>query len=262
MSRLDGKVVLVMGGGTDGPPNAGEVLAIGNGRAIAIQCAREGARVMVADRNGVAAQETVDVIREEGHAAEATACDLLDAGQCQDAVEQTVSAFGQLDLLANNAGITDYSDVTESLQDEFDRILAVNLRGYVLAIKYALPEIAKVGGGAIVNISSIAALRATAGSGIAYDSSKAALGGMMRNVAANAGAKGVRVNNLLPGFVDSPMLRKAAGGVVPDFASKVPLGRMATPWDIAKVAVFLLSDDAAYISGVELLVDGGASIVV
>jgi NAD(P)-dependent dehydrogenase (short-subunit alcohol dehydrogenase family) len=261
MPRLTGKVLLVMGGGSDGPPAPGEQLAVGNGRAIAIECAREGALVMVADRNLATAEETALVICDAGHRAQAVACDLLDEDQCRSAIARTVSAFGGLNLLVNNVGISDASDVVGAAEDEFVRVLNVNVKGCFLAIKHALPHMQKAGGGAIVNISSIAAVRGVAGSGVAYDTSKAALGGLMRNAVASAGPQGVRVNNLLPGFISTPMLRKAAGGAEVDFSSKVPLGRMGTPWDIAKVAAFLLSDDAAYVSGVELRVDGGAAVL-
>jgi NAD(P)-dependent dehydrogenase (short-subunit alcohol dehydrogenase family) len=261
MPRLAGKALLVMGGGSDGPPAAGEQLAVGNGRAIAIQCAREGARVMVADRNLAAAEETVKAIRDAGETAQAVACDLSDQDQCRRAIERTASVFGGLNLLVNNVGISDASDVIGVGEDEFIRVLNVNVKGCFLAIKHALPEMEKAGGGAILNISSIAAVRSVAGSGVAYDTSKAALGGLMRNAVISAAARGVRINNLLPGFISTPMLRKAAGGAELDFSAKVPLGRMGTPWDIAKAAAFLLSDDAAYISGVELRVDGGAAML-
>jgi NAD(P)-dependent dehydrogenase (short-subunit alcohol dehydrogenase family) len=261
MPRLTDKILLVMGGGSDGPPAAGEAFAVGNGRAIAIHCAGEGARVMVADRILAAAEETAQAIRAAGHEAQAVACDVLDEGQCRGAVERTATAFGGLNLLVNNVGVTDTTDVAGAAVDEFTQVMNVNVRGCLLAIKHALPQMRKAGGGAIVNISSISAVRGVAGSGVGYDTSKAALAGLMRSAVVSAAPLGVRVNNLLPGFISSPMLRKAAGGAELDFSAKVPLGRMGSPWDIAKAAAFLLSDDAAYISGVELRVDGGAAVL-
>jgi NAD(P)-dependent dehydrogenase (short-subunit alcohol dehydrogenase family) len=259
MSRLNGKVALVMGGGSDGPPAPGEKLAIGNGRAIAIECAREGAAVMVADRNFSAAEDTAQAIRAQGHRAKAVACDLLIAANCENAVRETVTAFGAVHLLVNNAAITDFTSVVDTPDEEFEQVMRVNVRGYFLAIKYAVPEMARHGGGAVVNISSLAALRSGAGSGIAYDTSKAALLGLTRNAAVTAAAQKVRVNTVLPGIINSTILRRYLGDREIDFAARIPAGRMGTPWEIAKAVVFLLSDDASYITGTELLVDGGAA---
>jgi NAD(P)-dependent dehydrogenase (short-subunit alcohol dehydrogenase family) len=259
MSRLKGKVALVMGGGSDGPPAPGETLPIGNGRAIAIECAREGAAVMVADRNLAAAEDTAKAIRDEGNRAKAVRCDLLNASDCENAVRVTVSAFDALHLLVNNAAITDFTCVVDTPDEEFERVMRVNVRGYFLAMKYALPEMARAGGGAIVNISSLAALRTGPGSGVAYDTSKAALLGLTRNAAVTGAAQKVRVNSVLPGIINSTILRRYLGDRQIDFASRIPAGRLGTPWEIAKAVAFLLSDDASYITGTELLVDGGAA---
>jgi NAD(P)-dependent dehydrogenase (short-subunit alcohol dehydrogenase family) len=257
MGRLQGKVALVVGGGSDGPPDADEDLPIGNGRATAIECARAGAAVMVADRSREAADATANRIRSEGGSAAAVACDISDEQQCRAAVEATVHELGGLQLLVNNVGISDMGAVTEVPTEEFDNVLAVNVRGHFVTIKYALPELAK-SGGAIVAVSSIYALR-TGAAGVAYDTSKAALLGLSRHVASRAASDGVRMNAVLPGIINSTMLRRYSAGQDVDFTSKVPLGRVGTPWDVAKAIVFLLSDDASYITGTELVVDGGMS---
>lgn len=260
MGRLSGRVILVLGGGADGPPAPDETLPIGNGRAIAMQCAREGASVMVGDLNLASAQATADAIRDAGGAAGALACDLMDAEQSRSAIERTLEEFGALHGLVNNAALSDITDVLATSEDEFQRILALNVRGYFMSMKHAIPVIARSGGGAVVNVSSLAALRSGAGSGVAYDTSKAALGGLTRNAAVSAGAQNVRVNNLLPGIINSTILRRMAGNHPLDFGDRIPMGRMGSPWEIGKVAAFLLSDDASYVTGVDLLVDGGAAV--
>ena len=257
MRRLEEKVALVVGGGSDGPPAPGEDLPIGNGRAAALAVGREGAAVAVADRDLAAATATAEQIRAEGGRAEAIECDVLSPEQCEAAVESTVSAFGSLDLLIDNVGIADLGGVTETSVEEFDRIQAVNVRGHFLAIRFALPKMVEAGGGAIVTISSLNAL--VSGAGVAYETSKAALLGLTRQVAVTAAPKGVRANVVIPGVIDSTMLRRFVGDQQIDFTSGIPWGRMGTPWDVAKAVVFLLSDEADYITGTQLVVDGGMS---
>lgn len=258
MGRLEGKVALVVGGGSEGPAGAGEELAIGNGRAAAIQIAREGAVVVVADRTLAAAEETAAAIRADGGCAEAVACDIAEEEQCRAAVASVARSFGGLQLLVNNVGIADLGPVADTSAEEFDRVQAVNVRGHFLMIKHALPALEKAGGGAIVTVSSINALRV--GAGVGYETSKAALLALTRNVAVSSAARGVRANTVLPGVIDSTMLRRfAPPELIAGFAAKVPLGRVGTPWDVARAIVFLLSEDAAYVTGTELTVDGGLS---
>lgn len=264
MKRLAGKTVLVVGGGADGPPGAGESVAIGNGRAAAIVCARAGASVMVADRDLASAQATADVIVSEGGTAAAVMCDVQEEPQCAAAVAATVAEMGSLTLLVNNVGISDMVSVTDTTVEEIDRILGVNVRGHLLMIKHAVPEIAKTEGGAIVTVASLNALR-TGGAGVVYDTSKAALLGMSRHVAGTSAPLGIRANTVIPGIIDSTMLRRFTEplGIDPDemLTPKVPLGRLGTPWDVANAVEFLLSDEASFITGTELLVDGGTASV-
>ena len=258
MGRLDGKVALIVGGGADGPPNAGETLSIGNGRATAIVCAREGATVMVADRSLALAEETVTAIREERGRAQAVEADVSREEDCRRAVEATVAAFGALHLLVNNVGIGIGADLLRTTTDQFDRMVAVNLRSHFLTMRYAVPEIARAGGGAIVNVSSLAALRSNRL--IPYEATKAALLGLSRSAANSHARDKIRINTILPGLINSSMVRRAIGDREAQVAPRIPMGRQGTPWEIARAIVFLLSDDASYITGTELIVDGGLSI--
>ncbi len=258
MARLTGKVALIVGGGADGPAKAGDKLPIGNGRATAIMCAREGAAVMVADRSIELAQQTAAAIRDEGGRAEAVAADVSVEDQCRGAVEATTRAFSALHLLVNNVGIAIGGNLLKTTTEQFDKMLAVNLRSHFLMMRYAVPEIAKAGGGAIVNVSSMAALRSNAM--VSYEATKAALLGLSRSAAGSHARDNIRINTILPGLIDSTMVRKAIGDREAAVAPRIPMRRQGTPWEIAKVIVFLLSDDASYITGTELIVDGGLSI--
>jgi NAD(P)-dependent dehydrogenase (short-subunit alcohol dehydrogenase family) len=255
MARLANKIALIIGGGADGPAKAGEKIAIGNGRATAIMCAREGAAVMVADRSLELAQQTAAAIREEGGRAEAVASDVAIEDQCRTAVEAALRAFGGLHLLVNNVGIGIGGNLLKTTTEQFDKMLAVNLRGHFLTMRYAVPEIAKSGGGAIVNVSSLAAMRSN--TMISYEATKAALLGLSRSAAVSHARDNIRVNTILPGLIDSTMVRREIGDREAAVAPRIPMRRQGTPWEIAKAIVFLLSDDASYITGTELIVDGG-----
>lgn len=257
MGRLDGKVALIVGGGADGPPNAGETLSIGNGRATAILCAREGAAVMVADRSETLAGETAAAIRAEGGRADSVGADVTRQDDCRRACAAAVSAFGKLNLLVNNVGIAIGGRLLETTIEQFDTMSNVNVRGQFLMMKYAVPEIARAGGGAIVNVSSLAAIRT--GSGLPYETTKAALLGLTRSVAVTHARDKIRVNTILPGLINSSMVRRLVGDREERVAPRIPMRRQGTPWEIAKAIVFLLSDDASYITGTELIVDGGLS---
>lgn len=252
-ARLDGKVALVVGGGTDGPPRPGEDLAIGNGRATAILCAREGAAVVVADIRQDLADETVSVIRSEGGRATSIAMDASETGPCLAAVGEALTSFGALHLLANVQGVVDGQSVLDADVETFDRCFRVNVRSNFLMMKHAAGAIADSGGGAIVNVSSIAALRS--GAGIAYETTKAAQVALSRSAAVTLASKNIRVNTVLLGTMDTPILRRHPGAL--EFLTgRIPLGRPGSPWEAASAIVFLLSDEAAFISGTELVIDG------
>jgi NAD(P)-dependent dehydrogenase (short-subunit alcohol dehydrogenase family) len=255
MGQLDGKVVLISGGGADGPPAPGETVAIGNGRATAILCAREGARVMVTDRALSLARETVELIRAEGGDAEAMAADVTSDQDCRASVAAAVERFGQLQLLVNNVGIVVGGDLLRTTVEQFDLMMATNVRGHFLTMKYAVPEMKKAGGGAIVNVSSAAALR---GAGVTYGASKAALNIMTRTVAVLHAKDGIRANTVMPAYIDSTINRRTTQNRDARAVLQVPLKRQGTPWELAEAIVFLLSDKSSFITGTDLLIDGGA----
>jgi len=255
MARLDGKVVLISGGGADGPPGPGETVAIGNGRATSILCAREGASVMVTDRSLALAGETVDLIRGEGGVAEALEADVLCEESCRAAVALAVRRFGKLQLLVNNVGIVVGGGLLTTTGEQFDLMMATNVRGHFFMMKHAVPEMKAAGGGAIVNVSSAAALR---GGGVTYGASKAALNILTRTVAVEHAGDGIRANTVVPAYIDSTINRRLMGNRVPRANLQVPLKRQGTPWELAEAMVFLLSDQSSFITGTDLLVDGGA----
>ncbi len=260
--RVEGKAAILVGGGQ----TLGET--IGNGRATAIVLAREGARVIVADRNLASAQETVDMIRREAGQAWAVEADITD----EDAVQRLIAAgrerLGRLDILHNNVGASlalGDAPATELTQEAFDRSFAVNLKGMWLTCKHALPALRQAGG-SIVNISSMAARNAYPLVG--YKTMKAAVVALTENLAAANAQYGVRANAILPGLMNTPMAieaRVARGTsreeVIASRDRRVPLGRkMGTGWDVAYAALFLHSDEAGFITGVSLAVDGGEGV--
>lgn len=258
--RVARKVAIVMGGGqTPGQ-------TVGNGRATAIVLAREGARVAVVDRDLASAEETVGVIRAERGDAVALQADATREEDVRRVVAAAVDRLGPLDILHNNIGASiSLGDApADTLTEEaFDRSFAVNLKTAWLAIKHTLPLFRERGRGSIVNISSLAAVQAYPLLG--YKTMKAAMVAMTENVAAANARYGIRVNAILPGLMNTPMAieaRVAQGNpreeVIAARDGRIPLGRkMGTGWDVAHAALFLHSDEAAFITGSLLLVDGG-----
>jgi NAD(P)-dependent dehydrogenase (short-subunit alcohol dehydrogenase family) len=247
--RLKGKVAIVAGGGASGS-------VLGNGQASAILFAREGAKVLVADAVLDRAQATVDLIAKEGGTASALRVDVSKAADCKAMVSAAVERYGRLDILDNNVGISVRADVLDVTEEDWDRVMAVNVKSIVLAAKYAIPEMKKAGGGSIINISSVAGLRANQST--PYTTSKAAIVGLTRSMAGDHGRDGIRVNCILPGLIYGPMTaprmdeeirrkRREAGA----------LGTEGTGWDIGWAAVFLASDESRWITGVALPVDAG-----
>ena len=257
--RLEGKAAVVVGAGQ----TPGETL--GNGRAMAILFAREGARVLCVDRILARAEETVAMITAEGGTASALAADVVKAADCANIVQQAGARLGRLDILVNNVGIGGGDGPAHRLEEAaFDRILSVNLKGMWLTLKAALPVMREQGGGAIVNISSLAAV----GGGIqlAYEVSKAGVNRLTTSVAQSNARYGIRANAIMMGYIDTPMAVSgiaAASGrstaeVRAERDARVPLrGKMGTAWDTAYAALFLASDEAQFITGETLRVDGG-----
>ncbi|TMQ23606.1 MAG: SDR family oxidoreductase [Candidatus Rokuibacteriota bacterium] len=260
--RVEGKAAIVVGGGQT--PGA----TVGNGRATALVLAREGARVVVADRRLDSAQDTVDLITKEGGRAWAVEADITD----EDAVRRLVAVaherLGRLDILHNNVGASlalGDAPATELTVQAFERSVAVNLKGTWLACKHALPAL-RESGGSIVNIASMAARNAYPLVG--YKTTKAAVVALTENLAAANASYGVRANAILPGLMNTPMAieaRVAQGTpreeVIASRDRRVPLRRrMGTGWDVAYAALFLHSDEAGFITGVALAVDGGEGV--
>jgi NAD(P)-dependent dehydrogenase (short-subunit alcohol dehydrogenase family) len=245
---LAGKVAVVTGGGAAGD-------GIGNGRAAAILLAKTGTRVVVVDRDAGLAKRTVEMIAEVGGEAIALAADVTRAADCAAMVQAAVDRFGRLDFLDNNVG-----SVVEVSEDEWRRVMQVNVETMFLAAKHAIPAMRRAGGGAIVNVSSISALRPRGLT--AYTVSKGAVIALTRAMAVDHGREGIRVNCVAPGPVYTPMVY--AGGMTAAARERrrtaSALQREGTGWDIGHAVRFLLSDHAKYITGQTLVVDGGTTL--
>jgi NAD(P)-dependent dehydrogenase (short-subunit alcohol dehydrogenase family) len=250
-----GKVAIVTGGGAAGD-------GIGNGRATCLLLAAAGAQVFVVDRDAALAQRTVEMIAEAGGAGAAYAADVTDENQCRDMVSAVIGQFGRLDFLINNVGIGSRGSVVDEAPSTWRRVMQVNVESMFLASKAAIPEIIRTAqGGAIVNISSISALRPR---GLTtYSTSKGAVIALTKAMAVDHGPEGIRVNCVAPGPVYTPMVyERGMSEAVRDQRRRASvLGIEGTGWDIGNAVRFLLSNHARYINGQVLVVDGGATLV-
>lgn len=250
MYFLEGKSAIITGG------------ASGIGRATALLFAQAGAAVLIADIDELEGNRAASQLREAGKKAIFANCDVTLAADCRRTVETAVTEFGKLDILFNNAGIIRRADVIETSEEEWERVMAVNLRSVFLMSKYAIPEMAKSGGGSIINTSSGWGLKG-GWRAASYCASKGAVVNLTRAMAIDHGPQKIRVNCLCPGDVDTPMLRREAAQLGQDEseflkeAAQRPLGRYAQPEEIAQAALFLASEASSYMTGAVLLVDGG-----
>jgi NAD(P)-dependent dehydrogenase (short-subunit alcohol dehydrogenase family) len=260
-ARLEGKTAVIVGGGQT--PGA----TTGNGRAVALLFAREGAEVLVVDRDLDSAETTAELVRQEGGTATAHRADITVESDCAAILDAALESLGHVDILHNNVGIVPAGRTEDLPADSWRRGFEVNLTGMWLTCKYLLPHMRERGRGAIVNISSMAGLLA-GGETIAYTTSKAAVHSMTRSLALEYAPHGVRVNCVAPGMMDTPMGVDAvarAGGVdraqvAARRAAMVPMGHQGTSGDVANAALFLASDEAAFITGAILAVDGGFTL--
>ena len=250
MSILTGKRALITGG------------ASGIGRATALHFAQAGAAVAVVDVNAAAGQAVAAEITAAGGRACFIPGDVTQAADCERAVQTTVAELGGLEVLFNNAGIIRRADALTTTEDEWDRVMAVNVKSIFLMCKYALPVMAAAGGGSIINTGSGWGLKG-GGNALSYCASKGAVVNMTRALAIDHGPQNVRVNCVCPGDTDTPMLRNEAhqlGQALDRFlaeAAERPLRRFGTPTEIAQAVAFLASDQSSYMTGATLVVDGG-----
>lgn len=262
--RLKDRVAIVVGAGQS--PGEG----IGNGRATALTFAREGARVLCVDHNVQSAQETVDMIGADGGTAAACKADVTSNAELEAMVADAHTRWGRIDILHNNVGVSIAGGDAELLEltgEAFDRCVAINLKSCIFAAKHVIPIMRRQSSGSIINISSMAAI--TTYPYVAYKATKSAMIAFTEQLAYQNAQYGIRANVILPGLMNTPMavdtrareFRKSRAEVEAERDAKVPLrSKMGTGWDVANAALFLASDEASFITGVTLPVDGGASV--
>ena len=247
--RLEGKVAIVTGAGS-------RAEGIGNGKATAVLFAREGAKVLLVDNVAARAEETLVMIREDGGEASVFEGDMTSAQDCRQMVETAVERYGRLDILDNNVGISVPGTVVEVAEEDWDRVMEVNVKTMMLASKYAIPGMVQGGGGSIINISSIAGMRAH--STTPYTASKSAVIGLTKSMAADHAKDNIRVNCIAPGLMYTPMVAgRLSSENRRDRQMAAPMGIEGTGWDIGWAAVYLASDESRWVTGVVLPVDAG-----
>ena len=262
MFSLAGKVAIITGAGSVGP-------GWGNGRATAVLLARQGASVFITDINAEALEDTRATIAAEGNTAIARLCDMLEAPQVDAMVVDCMAKFGRIDILVNNVGGSHPGSPVTMAEEVWDRQIDFNLKTPFLGCKYVLPVMESQGGGAIVNLSSIAGMRmGEARTHVAYSASKAGVIAFSKSVAMAFASKGIRCNTVVPGLMHTPLvehrlLRQLGSNDAETLVARrnamVPVGKMGTGWDIAHAVLYLVSDEGSYVNGTEIIVDGGLS---
>ena len=256
MRRFEGRNVLIVGGGADGPPREGETLAMGNGRAIALRLAAEGARVAVTDRALASAQETVEALDGDGLAIEA---DAVDVEACREAVRRAETELGPLHVVVCNVGISGQQPGRIQTVEDWELTNQVNVRSHWVTAQEALGPMLGRGHGVFVFVSSTAGVQST-GSSLAYEATKSALHGVARHFGVRYASRGIRSNALALGIIDSTMVRRHWGDEDTTSAwrdRQIPIGRQGTCEEAASAAAFLASDDASFVTGTVLIADGG-----
>jgi NAD(P)-dependent dehydrogenase (short-subunit alcohol dehydrogenase family) len=255
---LEGKIAIVTGCGSSGP-------GWGNGKATAVLFARQGAKIAGFDRDEGAAAETKRIVEDEGGSCHVARCDATRAEEVNGFVADTLRRFGRIDVLVNNVGRSEPGGPVEMDEETFDEQLQVNLKTAYLMCKAVLPIMEAQASGSVVSVSSVAGLRYVGKPQVAYAAAKAALLQFTRTTAVIYANRGVRLNCVVPGLMSTPLVRrladKYAGGDFEGFSAhrnaQVPMGRMGDAWDVAHAALFLASDEARYVTGTEIVVDGG-----
>jgi NAD(P)-dependent dehydrogenase (short-subunit alcohol dehydrogenase family) len=262
MLNLTGKVAIVTGAGSVGP-------GWGNGKATATLFARQGASVFLVDINEAAVNETRQIIEGEGNACAVHRCDMTVAAEVQEMVQTCLNRFKRIDILVNNVGGSAPGDPVSMSEEVWDSQIDLNLKTVFLGCKYVLPVMEAQGNGAIVNLSSVAGLRNDGHGGrvhVGYSATKAGVIQFTRSTAGAFVKKGIRCNTVVPGLMHTPLVeyrlaRTVAGNdaaaLIASRNARTPMGRMGTAWDVAHAALFLVSDEANYITGTEIIVDGG-----
>jgi NAD(P)-dependent dehydrogenase (short-subunit alcohol dehydrogenase family) len=257
--RLKDKVAIVTGAGSIGP-------GWGNGKATAVLFAREGAKVFAIDINLGAVEETKAIIDAEGGRCAIRAMDVSKASDVKSMVDSCLDTYSRIDILHNNVGIVEVGGCVEASEESWDHVNDVNLKSVFLTCKYVLPHMEAQGGGAIVNISSIASTRWLGVPYVSYSATKGGINQITKSVAIQYAKKNIRANAILPGFMNTPMVTEGLADAYADGDVEktieirdnlCPTGKMGDAWDVAYAALFLASDEAKYITGTELVVDGG-----
>lgn len=258
-NRLTGKTALVYGGGSTAD-------GVGNGMASAVRYAQEGACVVVVDISLVAAQITVDEITRAGGNAVALHADVTRNEDVQRSVRDCIEEFGRIDILHNNVGIAIPGGPVDQTEEEWDRVIATNLKSMFLTCKHVIPVMERQGAGVITNISSLASIRYSGTPWISYSASKGGVNQFTQAIALQYADRNIRANAVLPGLMNTPMARhthlpyhNSGEDMLALRNARCPTGRMGDAWDVANVAVFLASDEAHYINGAMITVDGGIS---
>jgi NAD(P)-dependent dehydrogenase (short-subunit alcohol dehydrogenase family) len=260
--RLRGKTAFVSGAGSIRP-------GWGNGKAAAVVFAREGANVFAVDRTRDAVEETAAVIRQEGYECTSFIADVSSRADVEGAMAKCLETYGRVDVLHNNVGIPGLGTLDEIEEAEWDRVLAVNVKSMYLTSRSAIPSMIEQRSGSIINISSIASTHSLGYPCISYSASKGAVNAFTRDVGLTYAKYGVRCNAILPGLMDTPLIHSSITGFYGDDAEMVrrrnaqcPMGFMGSGWDVAYAALFLASDESRYVTGIELVVDGGVNLKV
>jgi NAD(P)-dependent dehydrogenase (short-subunit alcohol dehydrogenase family) len=244
--RLEGKVAIITGGGS------------GIGRATAEVFAREGAKVVVADYNADTGRETVQVIKDAGGEALFVEVDVSDSSQVQQLVQSALDAYGGIDILFNNAGVLLFGTVQDTEEEDWNRLMSINLTGVFLCTKAVLPHMIEGGGGSIINLTSSTGAHDAAANAVAYVTSKGGVALFTRAAAIDHAQDNVRINAIAPGPTDTPMLRlNLSTEELEAFAATFPMNRLGRPEELANAALFLASDESSFVTGAILAVDGG-----